>query len=138
MIVWKYIYIYIELIHRKIHNGVLYQNCEVESQRVSHWEINAKCKNRGKNVDLKEMKQEEREVHGEDIQQLLSWLLLQNMVCKYVSIKYASICFKIYFKWLNEASTYSFYILQKLIHYTLHYLTRWWKCNKVTRLYCTM
>lgn len=30
---------------------------------------------------------------------------------------------------LNEASKYSFYILQKFINYTQHNLTRRWKCN---------
>lgn len=59
---------------------------ELENQRLSLWEMNAKCKKRGKNVDWKEMRMEEREVLREDVQSLLSWLFLHNTVCTYVSI----------------------------------------------------
>ena len=58
---------------------------EVQIQTVSVWEINATRKSKGKNVDLKEMKMEEREFHSEDIHQLLHWLFNHNRACKYAS-----------------------------------------------------
>lgn len=74
-----------ELSHRKTQDGVFYQGLW-GWEGVSDWEINAKCKNRHKNVDLKDMKTKGGEFHGKDIQQLLSWLFLHSTVYEYASI----------------------------------------------------
>lgn len=89
---------------------------EVESQtasfQIEKWMQNVKTE--AKYVDLKEMRKEEIQRPGEDIQQLLSWLFLHNMCYKCVSVWAA--------KWKHESRIFMLFIsLFIIVNITTHY-----------------